>query len=232
MDKGKLRNIELYYSAAPSGHPDKIKVYGEESRHLLKVMRHNIGDEVYITNGTGTIFRTLIKKTEKDITEAQIIDEYKFENELENIYFCIPKLKSPDRFETALEKCTELGITNFIIFDSERTVPKRNKTDRWKKIIISAMKQSLRSYLPVLVIIDSIKDIKTMEGKKILFSQEADKSFNKVSITNGLKYLFIFGPEGDFTADEMSMFSGEEFYNLGSYRLRSETAIIKCASML
>ena len=75
---------------------------------------------------------------------------------MKNIFFCIPKLKYSDRFEFALEKCTELGITNFIIFDSERSIHKSDKKERWEKIVLSAMKQSLRSYLPNITVINSL----------------------------------------------------------------------------
>lgn len=228
----ELRNIELYYSPLHSEGIDKIRVEGEECKHILKVMRHNIGDEIYITNGAGSIFKTKINRTEKDIIETQIVDGYNFENKLRNIYFCIPKLRIPDRLESALEKCTELGITNFIIFETERTVSRGDKTDRWKKILISAMKQSLRSYLPVLSVVKSLKDIKSMNGKKILFSQDAEKIFIKGYLAFDSNYYLIFGPEGDFASDEINLFAGDKSYNLGEFRLRSETAIIKCASLL
>ncbi len=232
MNLLELRNIELYYSPLPSTTTHKIIVQGEECNHIRRVMRHKAGDEIYITNGTGSIFKTEINKTEKDFTEAQIIEEYKFENKLRNIYFCIPKLRIPGKLEIALEKCTELGITNFIIFESDRTVSRGDKTDRWKKIITEGMKQSLRSYLPVLSIVKSLKDIKSNKGEKILFSQNAEKKFSKNYLRNDSIYYLIFGPEGDFTANEINLFVNEKFYNLDGFRLRSETAIIKCASLL
>lgn len=232
MNSKKLSNIELYYSPASLRETNRIRVQGEESIHILKVMRHKIDDEIYITDGIGSIFKTIIKKSDKDYIEAQIIDEYKTVNQLKNIFFCIPKLKSSDRFETALEKCTELGITNFIVYDSERTIHKGNKTQRWQKILTSAMKQSLRSFLPDILIVNSLKEIEAKKGGKIIFSQEADQTFQKAQINSNSDYYFIFGPEGDFTNDEKNLFTAGEFYNLGICRLRSETAIIKCASLL
>jgi len=94
------------------------------------------------------------------------------------------------------------------------------------------MKQSLRSFLPAITIIESLSEIADTDGKKIILSQEADQKFTGSLINNRDKYYFIFGPEGDFTEDEKNMFSEEDFYNLGDHRLRSETAIIKCASII
>lgn len=233
MNKGQpTSNIELYYSPLHLKHGNYLRVEGEELNHIVRIMRHKKGDELYITNGQGYIYQTTITEVSSDFIEATIHNEYKSENAKKNIYFCIPKLKSPDRFETALEKCTELGVTNFIIFESNRTVPRSNKKARWEKIITAAMKQSLRSYLPAITIIKSLSEVPDLDGKKVVFSQESNQKFKAGLIDNQEKYYFIFGPEGDFTEDEKSLFDQKDFYNLGDHRLRSETAIIKCASII
>ncbi len=209
-----------------------LRIEGEELNHILRVMRHRKGDELYITDGEGCIFRTSITNISTHTLETVISDELKFENTTGNLYFCIPKLKSADRFETALEKCTELGITNFIIYESERTVAKSSKMERWEKIVISAMKQSLRSFIPRINLVESINEIIMQNGNKILFIQEADRMFTTDAINGSIDNYFIFGPEGDFTESEKKLFNKAEFYNLGDSRLRSETAIIKCASII
>jgi 16S rRNA (uracil1498-N3)-methyltransferase len=232
MNNKKLSGIELYFSPPFSIKDRKITVQGGEARHILTVMRHITGDEIFITNGMGVIFKADIINNTKEIVEAQIIEEFNFTNYHDNMYFCIPRLKNPDRFETALEKCVELGITHFIIYDSERAIPKGNKKERWEKILLSAMKQSLRSFLPDLLFVKSLHDIKFLKGQKILFLQEAEQTFDKSLISKDSKYYFIFGPEGDLTDEEKNWFKADEYYNLGDNRLRSETAIIKCASLL
>ncbi len=232
LNNKKLSGIELYYAPPSSRKDKKIIVQGGETDHLLKVMRHTVEDEIYITDGMGSICRGVINNITYEAAELYVIEEFNFYNKLHNVYFCIPRLKNPDRFENALEKCTELGITHFIIYESERSIPKGNKTERWGKILLSAMKQSLRSYLPDLAFANSLRDIKSMKGSKILFLQEADKLFNIAQINEDSKYYLIFGPEGDLTNEEKNLFIEDENYNLGNYRLRSETAIIKCASLL
>lgn len=232
MDKRILHNIELYYT--PPGMKDNnvLRIEGEELNHILRVMRHKRGDELYITDGEGCIFRTSITNVSSHSVETVINDEYKYENKTGNHFFCIPKLKSADRFETALEKCTELGITNFIVYESERTIAKSSKMERWKKIVLSAMKQSLRSFVPEIHLVDSLNEIVIQKGNKILFSQEADRMFTIDAISDSKKNYLIFGPEGDLTESEKKLFNEAEFYNLGDNRLRSETAIIKCASII
>lgn len=232
MNIRKLSKIELYYSPASLKAGKLIRIEGEELKHILRVMRHKKGDELYITDGEGSIYKTSIVKTSSSYIENVINQEYEFENSCKNIYFCIPRLKNNDRLETALEKCTEMGITNFVIFESDRSISRGNKTLRWQKIITSAMKQSLRSYLPTLRFAVSLSEIAALEGRKIVFIQESDQLFTSDVLNKEHKYYFIFGPEGDLTTDEINMFGTADFFNLGNYRLRSETAIIKCASMV
>jgi len=221
-----LSNIELYFSGQIDS---EIFLTGEEYKHIVKVMRHSPGDEIYITNGKGEIFLSIIKEIKKDLIKAQVKDVLKYENEFSNVCFCIPNLKSSDRLEFALEKCTEMGITRFIIFNSDRTIPKSIKLDRLEKIVLSAMKQSLRSYLPEIKIAESLSEISEMKGRKILFEQK-EKKFFSFKRDKAEKHFFIFGPEGGLTSEEMNLFN--ERYKLAENRLRTETAVIKCASLI
>lgn len=224
-----LSRVELYYSSEEIKE-NNINISAEDFKHIIKVMRHSIGDEIYITNGTGEIFLSVIKGIKKDFLISSIKKLLKYENKSANIFFCIPKLKSNERLEFALEKCTELGITNFIIFDSERAIHKSDKKERWQKIVLSAMKQSLRSYLPNIEIVNSLNEILNLDGRKILLEQNSEKKISGVKINPEEKCFFIFGPEGGLSKEEMNLF--DEKYKLADNRLRTETAIIKCASII
>ncbi|OGU72119.1 MAG: hypothetical protein A2V93_06045 [Ignavibacteria bacterium RBG_16_34_14] len=223
-----LSGVELYFS-------EKIKENGlsicyDDYKHIVKVMRHSVGDDIYVTNGKGKIFLSIIKEIKKDSLTASAKRVLQYDNKLANVFFCIPKLKSNERFEFALEKCTELGITNFIIFDSERAMHKSDKRERWQKIVLAAMKQSLRSYLPNINVINSVNEILKLEGRKILLEQNSVNQISKLKINKNEKYYFIFGPEGGFTEEEINLF--DEKYKLAENRLRTETAVVKCASII
>ena len=154
-----LSGVELYYCSSEEIKGNNISIADDDHKHIVKVMRHSAGDEIYVTNGAGKIFLTDIKEIGKNSLTTSIKKVFEYQNKMRNIFFCIPKLRYRDRLEFALEKCTELGITNFIIFDSERSIHKSDKKERWEKIVLSAMKQSLRSYLPEIRIINSLKDV-------------------------------------------------------------------------
>ncbi len=227
----RLSNIELYYSSRKEISDETISLTGNEFKHAVKVMRSKIGDAIYITNGAGLIFKTEILSIKKDKLSAKIIETIKTENKFVNIFFCIPKLKNPDRFKFAIEKCVELGVTNFIIFESKRTVAKGMNIIRWEKIALAAMKQSLRAYLPKIKLAKNLSDIAELNGEKIIFEQNAERKF-QFDLEVDKKYYFIFGPEGGLTVDELKLFDTDLIYSLSDHRLRSETAIVKAASLI
>lgn len=236
MGRDFLSDVELYCTSH-SIIDDVILIDGEEAHHITHVMRHIKGDAIHITDGNGTIYKSSISEVGKRNVLAKVIEKIQYENKFTNITFCIPRLRNIDRFEFALEKCVELGITNFIVFDSTRTVAKGEKIERWHKIILSAMKQSLRAWLPNVSYVKNISEIYKLVGTKILFDQNAEKTFHNFLLTDHRSLItdncfFIFGPEGGFTDDELRIANGELRIKLTDNRLRSETAIITAASIL
>lgn len=226
-----LSDIELYYSKLePKGKC--IIISGEELKHLIKVMRHSPGDEIFITDGKGKIFKAVIESVFKDSAAASITGTFNYVNRKGDFTFCLPGLKNPDRFEFALEKSAELGITSFLVFNSSRTISKGIKIGRWNKILLSAMKQSLLSFLPTIREAGSLKDLIYMEGEKILFDQSGKNQFGKSILKAGRKYYFIFGPEGGLTEEELNLFNEKNIFKLAENRLRTETAVVMCASLL
>jgi 16S rRNA (uracil1498-N3)-methyltransferase len=225
-----LSNIELYYAAPKFIKKDIITLVDEEYKHAVKVMRNSIGNSLHITDGVGNIFVTRIKSIKKNYLEVQIEKKYSYDNSAANIWFCIPLLKNPDRMKFAIEKSVELGIKNFIVFVSNRSVPKKINLARYKKIALAAMKQSLRTYLPIMEE-QKLGEIISSPGKKVLFDQCAEKSF-QYSFNLSDDTYFVFGPEGGYDESELVLFQSSEKYKLSNNRLRSETAIVKCASLL
>lgn len=227
----QLSNIELYYTPPQKIFNKIIIVDGEEYSHITKVMRHSFQDELFITDGEGNIYSGSINKINKNNIELEIKNILSYENRFKNIYFCIAKLKNSDRLEFAIEKCTELGLTNFIIFDSERTISRANKIDRWNKILLSAMKQSLRSFLPKLEV-HNLNDIVNLPGIKIGFEQSSLNEAGSLKLDPDEIYYFIFGPEGGLSEQELNLFKEENVFKISDNRLRTETAVISIASLI
>lgn len=230
-----LSDIELYYSPEDNFTKDKIVVVGDEVKHISQVMRHTKGDIIFITNGMGKIFKAKIFDFPKNAVVCDIIEIFNYSNMLDNICFCIPRLKSQERFDFAVEKCIELGITNFIIYDAERSVARGEKLEKWNKQAVAAMKQSLRSFRPKIEYAKSIGNISKMEGEKFWFDQKAETLFTdivtKIKVEKGIKY-FIFGPEGGFSEKEKELLEHHKTLKLTENRLRAETAVMSAAVIL
>lgn len=227
-----LSKIELYFCSSISKDEKTFQLADEEFNHATKVMRNKIGDEIYATDGNGKIYKGSISAVEKKNLFVDIIKSFSYRNRLEQFRFCIPNLRNPDRFKFALEKCTELGVTNFVLFNAERSVSKAFNVDRINKILLSAMKQSLQAFLPKVEIYDSVLKFNDLEAEKILFEQTSDSKFIDQEFDLTKQYYFIFGPEGGFSQKEILEINPTLTLNLAVNRLRAETAIIKVASII
>lgn len=233
MAQDFLSNVELYYHPTiQSG--EEVEIVGDEAKHILQVMRHKPGDVLYVTNGKGYIFRSKILSITK--ISALVFPEEKliYKNPFGNITFCLPILKNFDRLEFALEKCIELGITSFIFYQSKRSINKKPKIERWEKVALSAMKQSLRSFFPKLKYVKNLDEIVSLQGNLFLFDQSAEHSVMNTlnEFDTSSKYYFLFGPEGGFADSELELFEKMQLLRLTENRLRSETAVIYLAALL
>jgi 16S rRNA (uracil1498-N3)-methyltransferase len=229
-------NTEFYYAEPQNVTQNEITIFDDEAKHIATVMRHKIGDELFVTDGNGFVYQSKIKSITKNEIQLEVFEKTLLENILNNFTFFIPILKSIDRFEFALEKCVELGITNFIIFSAAHSVKKSINIDRYEKKLISAMKQSLRSFKPKLTYLKTLKEFKSLNTVNIFFEQTAQTKFSEFvkNYDNNKKQKFnlIFGPEGGLSPFEINLFENATKVFLTDNRLRAETAIISAASLL
>ena len=143
-----------------------------------------------------------------------------------------------DRYEWFLEKATEIGVSEITPIICEHSERKFIKTDRYDKIILSAMKQSTQFYLPKLNEPILFKDFikKTIEGQLfIAHCEEKDTKSLKDIIHKNTDTTILIGPEGDFSTKEIELALENNFIpvSLGETRLRTETAaIIACHSVV
>ncbi len=227
-----LSDIELFYSSEITNN--LISLSGDEFRHAVQVMRHKVGDILFITDGKGNINECAIIEIGKSSLNAEISNSMKIQSPLNNVTIAIPRLKSQDRFEFAIEKSIELGITNFIIFESERTIAKGSKLDRWEKIGLAAMKQNLGAFLPNFQYLSKFSDLLNINKNLIVFDLHGTNkwsSFLQSEFDFNLQYLLIFGPEGGLSDTELNMVNGAKYY-INRKRLRAETAVISAVSLM
>lgn len=229
--------MQLFYNPHINESTSQLSFSKEESRHIVKVLRKNTGDQLQITNGKGWLFVAEI--THSDLKNcAATISSKSFVPERDYIvHLAVAPTKMNDRYEWFLEKATEIGvdiITPIICDHSERKVI---KTDRFEKILQAAMKQSLHYYLPELQEAVSFTDFVNQPFNGQKFIAHCDDT-ERLSLKNELQaqnnILVLIGPEGDFSAHEIETATRAGFkpVSLGTTRLRTETAaIVACHSI-
>jgi len=222
-----LSDIELYYAHSGADANNCILLHDDEAKHCARVMRHKPGDKVYCTDGKGTVYTTQFIEAGTHTVTLSLQKKETSPNRFQGITAVVPVLKSPDRMEYALEKCTELGVTRYLMYTADHSVAKGMKKERWEKIVLAAMKQSLQVYLPVISTAGKLKDVLRMardEGAvSVYFHQHAEVALKEYSIHT--PHYLIFGPEGGFSENELSLLDECTGIRLTTNRLRAETAI-------
>ena len=204
----------------------------EESRHCIKVLRKKVGDEINLVDGKGTLYNTVIFDDNLKACKVEVKKkERNFNKRSYRIHMVVSPTKNIGRFEWFLEKVTELGvdeITPIICQNSERKVI---KLERLNKILVAAMKQSLKAYLPKLNKTVSWKEFiqqKFNTDRFIAHCGEGGKTPLKQWLKPQQDVMILIGPEGDFSDEEVreAMSSGFVPVSLGKSRLRTETAAV------
>lgn len=208
----------------------------EESRHLTKVLRKREGEDINLTDGKGILYVAQILEIGKQQTKLKVVTSTEMEMPKNHLHIAISPTKNMTRFEWFLEKATEIGIQEITPLICKRTERTRFNMDRSEKILITAMKQSLRYHLPIInepvtvpALIDKIKNDDQIH-KWIASYKEDNPDLKEVS-QNVSSALLLIGPEGDFTEGELQLTKDNSFQcvNLHNYRLRTETAgIVGC----
>lgn len=201
----------------------------EESRHLLTVLRRQVGDPLQLTDGKGTFYDAEIAETGKKYAVARILKTHPTPEPPARLHIAIAPTKQIERLEWFLEKATEIGIqeiTPLLCRRSERTVIRH---DRLEKIVVSAMKQSLQSRLPRLNALTPFKQCVQQASERqrfIAWCPEMPLPPLKTQLQGTVDTLILIGPEGDFAPEEVALAENSGFsgVNLGPTRLRTETA--------
>jgi 16S rRNA (uracil1498-N3)-methyltransferase len=205
----------------------------EESIHAARVLRLIKGDEITVTDGKGFFYRCTISQPHPKQCEVAITERRQHNPSWQaGIHIAVAPTKSMDRMEWFAEKATEIGIDAITCLQCRFSERREIKTARLEKILISAMKQSLKATLPAL---NGMTDFKTFVGQprngmKLIAHCEADAETQLLQHTcrAGEDVTILIGPEGDFSQDEI-MFARQHGFipvSLGKSRLRTETAAV------
>jgi len=229
--------MQIYYCANIEGNNASFSF--EESGHCIRVLRMKKGDKLNFTDGKGCMYEGVIinpdqKKMEVSVTS--VIKDYGKRNY--SIHIAISPLKNSDRLEWFIEKAVEIGIDEITPLLCSRTEKTRIKRERIENLMQSAVKQSVKSYIPVLNEPMLLNDFLKGQYPGLKLIAHCDSDIERLPIQSVLKkeenITIMIGPEGDFTNDEVSKATTSGFIsvNLGPSRLRTETAgLVACCSV-
>lgn len=224
-----MLNDKIFYS--PDIHRDD-KTYTmsqEESQHAVKVLRLTVGDRISLIDGKGNAFDAEIINPHQKHCEVEILSvENGVGGHPYRLHIGIAPTKLNERFEWFLEKATEIGVDEITPLLTEHSERKEIKMERMNKIIIAAVKQSHKAYVPKLNKMTPVKELlknANEEEKYIAHCHQGDKVALK-DCGKGKSILVLIGPEGDFSNEEVALAgkNGFKACTLGTSRLRTETA--------
>jgi 16S rRNA (uracil1498-N3)-methyltransferase len=225
--------MHIFYTPDLSGR--NYTLDETESKHGVRVLRLGKGDEIVLVDGRGGWFTAAIEDANPKRCTVKVVNEYlNFGRRTFRVHMAMAPTKNIDRTEWFLEKATEIGIDRVTPLLCQHSERKEIKTDRLEKVMISAMKQSLKAYLPQLDEMIRFTEFirQPFDGQKfIAHCEEQHRDLLKNIVKPGENYLILIGPEGDFSPEEieMALQSGFQPVSLGKSRLRTETAgVVAC----
>lgn len=206
----------------------------EESKHCVNVLRMKVNDELILVDGEGGFYKANITNPHPKRCEVEIIErENEYQKRNFHLHIACAPTKNNERFEWFLEKATEIGIDAITPLQCEHSERINIKAERLEKVIISAMKQSIKAYKPCLHPSVNFKNFleqfKDFTGQKfIAHCYDSPKKALSMGYEKGKNALILIGPEGDFSKAEVDLAEASGFISvtLSTSRLRTETAAL------
>ncbi|MEA2575179.1 MAG: rRNA (uracil1498-N3)-methyltransferase [Chloroflexia bacterium] len=216
-----------------------IQLTGPTYEQIRRVLRMRPGDHIGVFDGTGLEYQLTLAEFGKGEVYGQIVEQYEVATEPRcQVVMYLSLLNKSDKFEWALQKCTELGASHFVPVVAARSVTASARPDRWERIIQEAVEQSGRGVLPGLSMPQPFQQavrqaveqsspqslvlLPEVTGEQSLGEALASRTPAPDSVS-----LFI-GPEGGFSPEEQEFAAGQrvQVVKMGSRVLRAETAAV------
>jgi 16S rRNA (uracil1498-N3)-methyltransferase len=213
--------------------PDGIEIgaaiaLSDEERHHARVLRVREGEEVEVFDARG---RNFVARFSKD---GVVVLRETVNREPATAIHLAMSIIQLDKFELVLQKATELGVRSFIPLITDRMELRiervRGKEERWRKIVLEAVKQSGRSRIPPIEPPIKFDEAIARQGSRIVFDADAQPS----TTDNRQPTTIFIGPEGSFSERELDVArnAGATFERLGPRRLRAETAALAAVTII
>lgn len=220
----------------PNLRYDHIELPEEESHHALHVLRLSAGDKLGVLDGAGGYAEALITATTKRACTVEVLRREQAAPERNaRIHLAVAPTKQMERFEWLLEKATEVGVDRITPLITKRTERTKLRMDRLERVLLGAMKQSQRRWLPQLDPFTALDALVPDPQAQRFFGWCAGQlqAFAK-AYRPTVNAVVLIGPEGDFTLEEATRLDtrGYQAISLGTARLRTETAALAACTWM
>ena len=229
--------MEIFYAYEVEGGIARLDA--EESGHCVRVLRHRAGDEISVIDGLGSMYRCRLSDDSPKGASAEVLEAFpRWGSHPYHLTVACCPTKNNERFEWMVEKAVEIGVDCIVPLIGERSERKVYKTERARRIALSATKQSLKAALPEIREPLSVSDFLREERdalKMIAYCFEGEvqrRSIKEVlAASEETDITILIGPEGDFSPEEarLAVRMGYIPVSLGPSRLRTETAGVTAA---
>lgn len=229
--------MQLFYAPELDKDSKTFTFDSGESKHILKVLRSKVGDQLHITNGKGLFFIARITESNPKSCIIEIVDIKKDHPKKYWLHMAVAPTKMNDRYEWFLEKATEIGIHEITPIICKRSERKVVKLERFNKVVQAAMKQSFQSYLPKINEAVTLDEFMSASSEGLLFIAHCENSERfelKRRVAPDKPITILIGPEGDFTPTEIKKAIKQGYLpiSMGQNRLRTETAaMVACTTV-
>ncbi len=221
----------------------RIRLDGDEARHMLNVLRLDCGEQVILINDSGTELTAQITETGGNFAILDVTAAAPCAAEPRvrvTLFQCLPKAA---KLETIIQKCVELGVYDFRLVYSKRCVSKpvdrENKLARYAKVSAEAAKQSGRAVVPRIHSVIKLTECDFSEYDLILIAYEGEEHVSLKSVLRRCgdagRIAMLIGPEGGFEESEVEFIvkhPNAHSVSLGKRILRTETAGMAMLAML
>ena len=234
-----MKEIRYFYV------PDAARVTelpDEEAVHAVRVLRMTAGDEMMLMDGEGTFYRAQVTLTSQKHCLYEIVESLPQERQWQGrVHLAIAPTKLMDRIEWMTEKAVEVGIDELSFLDCQFSERRSLKLPRIEKIVVSAVKQSRKAYMPQLNDLENFKTFVKRHSTGRRYIAHCYDEVARVNLFDELRKgsadedaLVLIGPEGDFSIDEVriAVEAGFVSVDLGKSRLRTETAGLSAVMMM
>ena len=214
----------------------------EEANHAIKVLRLKEGDELMLMDGKGSFYRAEVTLVSNHHCMYRIVERQPQQHQWEGrVHLAIAPTKMNDRIEWMAEKATEVGIDELSFLNCQFSERRNLKTERIKKIVVAAVKQSHKAWMPIVNELEPFRQFISRQSSGHRYIAHCYNEVPRVNLFDELcrldaseDALVLVGPEGDFSIDEVRYAVSQGFVSvdLGKSRLRTETAGLSAVMMM